>query len=395
MPSKGRAARTILAALAVLGSIAFTQDKVRTSITGTVIDDSTSAPIQNANVFLAHTTLGRGTDSAGRFGITNIPLGFYELAASRVGYTFRSYQITLSESCKKEFEIRLRPSAVRIGEVVVSAPDVTEWEDRLKTFTELFLGKSRLARECKILNPEVLDFIAGENGQFQASARAPLEIDNRALGYHIRFFLRNLSVGRPDVHASVSLLGNDFLTTEGLPEYTELNASTNEEMEHWIDNRSSAFAGSLRHFLSALFRKTVLADGFEMYLTSRLPGVLKDNTEIGSSLVSVGGWKPQTRLVWEEDILVENANTREAQIEYQGWLEVDYKRALIEREYDSIVKPGSDARVSWVRLNKTPITVTADGMITEPFPTIVSGYWAWQRLADALPLDYIPEKDKH
>jgi hypothetical protein len=34
--------------------------------------------------------------------------------------------------------------------------------------------------------------------------------------------------------------------------------------------------------------------------------------------------------------------------------------------------------------------VSSEGEIREPFPLTVFGYWAWERVADALPSDYIP-----
>jgi hypothetical protein len=177
-----------LTAMVFIAGVAISQTTPRVTISGRVVDDSTSVVLQNVDVFVAQTTLDCGTGRNGRFEIKNVPLGSYEIAASRVGYAMRSFRVTLTESGGKEFEIRLR-----LGEVVVSAAEPVEWKKQLERFTVLFLGKTRNAEQCKILNPEVLDFT--ESGRvFSATARAALEIDNLALGYHFQFYLTRFNV---------------------------------------------------------------------------------------------------------------------------------------------------------------------------------------------------------
>jgi hypothetical protein len=221
-----------LTALRLAVAAGFSQTTPRVTISGTVVDDSSSVVLENVNVFIAHTTLGCSTDQSGRFEIKNVQPGSYQIAASRVGYSVWSSRVTLGESGRREIAIRLRPSAVRLGEVIVSAADPVEWRKRLEKFKKLFLGPTQNAKRCKIMNPEVLDFT--ENGEaFSAAARAPLEIDNLALGYHIEFFL-TLFMVKPQWS---TLRSYDVLAYEGLPKYIELKASTQEEQERWKENR--------------------------------------------------------------------------------------------------------------------------------------------------------------
>ena len=367
--------RSLIRSLGVLlfaATAVFSQTTPRITITGRVLDDSTLVPLENVNVFLAHTTLGSNTDQNGRFEIRNIPVGSYEIVASRVGYAVRSYRVALSDTARQEFSIRLRAKTIQLGEVLVSDVDPVEWRKQLEIFTQLFLGSTQNATQCKILNPEVIDFRA-EGSTFNATARAPLEIENLALGYRVEFFLSTFVVG-PGIGVQAHVpapaakpTGRGFLTLEGLPKYVEIEPSTVEEERRWRGNRVRAFKGSLRHFLISLFRKELKTEGF----------------------VLNNGW------VTEDDVLGIGQKPNEKIVRFQDELVVAFTREPTDPAFEeaSGVRRirGAVAQVSWLSLNYEAITVNSEGLILERLPTIVHGYWAWERMADALPLDYEPE----
>jgi hypothetical protein len=376
------AARRISAwglALMMVGSASsLSQLTPRVSVSGRVIDDSTHIPVQNANVFIANTTLGCGTDQNGRFQIRNVPVGPCEIVTSRVGYTMRLMRVILSESRKAEFEIELHATNVELGEVVVSAPDPVEWKRGAERFRKLFLGTTRNARECKILNPEVLDFKTDANGAFNASVREPLQIENPALGYHIEYYL-TLFREEESVPTLVAQSRGPVLMFEGQPQYTELKPSSPDDTVLWKENRQRAFKGSLRHFLISLFNRELEREGFIIRLSSGL---------------SVSASDPRALLtVSEADILSEGPKTHEKRLKFKGFLEVEYDGERVEFGYDLLRKKGSDAQVSWIRLNYDAVTIDSRGLIKDWFPTTISGYWAWKRVADALPLDYDPDQE--
>jgi hypothetical protein len=369
-----------LSALLLAVAAGFSQTTDRSTISGTVIDDSTSAVLENVNVFLAHTTLGSSTDRNGHFEIRRVPLGSYEIVASRIGYETRSIRVTLTESGRKGLEIRLPPAAVSLEGVEVAEPDPSEWRTQLEKFTRLFLGASRGAEECKILNPEVLDFSTDERGTLAATARAPLEIDNRSLGYHIQFYLTLFALGKAPYGkpTSVGRIGTKVVTSEGFPKYVEMKAATPQEKQHWKENRLRAFKGSLRQFLISLFNGELKKEGFRMFL---------------EPYVSAAEWNPARREVQQSDILSVGSASYEKIVSFKGILEVEYAREQIEPAYDLLKKKGTEAQVSWLQLNYDAVTVNSRGLIKEWFPTEVYGYWAWLRMADAVALDYEPEPD--
>lgn len=357
--------RTQFALLLVLllsADPAIAQNGASFIVTGRVLDDSTSAPLQNVDVFLANTTLGSGTDRNGRFEIKDVRRGLYELVARRIGYRSRSVRVYLTDSAKSVIELRLTAQPLQLGEIVVSAPDPSGWKSQLERFTRQFLGTTQNAGECKIINAEVLDFEA-QGRILSATARAPLEIENLALGYHIQFILN-----------SYKIRDDQVLTFIGLPRYRNLAESTADEGSRWGENRRRAYNGSLRHFLASLFKRELTADGFTIYL-------------IPDSEANLYHPLPGS----EEDIPCDSAYTGEKTYEYKGVIRVRYEGESPEDGYNL---PGAGMRTpqtSWLRFTYGAITINPGGLVQDwLYPIQISGYMAWERMADALPLDYVP-----
>lgn len=334
------------------------------TLVGHIVDDSTSTPLGNVNVYIANTTLGANTNESGRFEIRNIPPGSYDVVASRIGYLFFTVRVHLRDPQKKEIDIRLKPSNVELNEVVVSAADPAEWRSQLHQFDEYFIGLSKNARECRITNPEVLDFKAGQGDLFEATARKPLEIENLALGYHIQFYLATFRVQ------------NETMKFEGLPKFTELVPASAKEEKRWKENRMAAYRGSLRHFLSSLFNRRLRDDGFAI-------------SQI--DFLELHGVSSARKVVTEDDVLYPSSWPTQKTLRFGGLLEVEY-RGDVEDGFNLLRKPGSMWQISWLALNYYSVAISERGDISEPFPTKTYGYWSWRRVADMLPLDFEPEK---
>ena len=340
------------------------QQKPQGSVVGRVLDDSTSTPLSNVNVYIANTTLGGSTDSNGRFEIRNIPLGSYEIVASILGYCVSSSRVVVKEGGTKAVELRLKPTSLEVSEVLISAPDPSEWRKQLQRFKDLFLGTTPFSKECTLMNGENLDFVENEPISFAATARAPLKIENVALGYHIEFVLKVFKVV------------NDVMTVEGLPRYTEMKPSSEAESKRWRENRMHAYRGSLRHFLTCLFRKELTRSGFAAH-------------ELGS--LQLDQQVMSRKIVTEDEILQDNSADYKT-VAFRGYLEVEYA-GEVDAGFNLLRKSGTIAQVSWLALNTYTITITERGLIDESFPTKTWGYWAWKRTADALPLDFEPDQE--
>jgi hypothetical protein len=284
--------------------------------------------------------------------------------ASLLGYSVFSSRVVTKEAGMKSIDIRLKPFSLEVGEVLISAPDPTEWRRQQARFKDLFLGTTPFSKECTLTNAEVIDFEENAPVSFTATARAPLKIENLALGYHVDFVLKTWKVA------------NDVMTLEGLPKYTELNPADEAQAKRWKENRMRAYRGSLRHFLSCLFRKELTKNGYTIHELGSL--------QIDQQVVS--------RKILLEDEIIQDETANYKTVAFRGYLEVEYA-GEVDPGYNLMKRTGVTGQVSWLALNTFTITITEQGLINESFPTKVYGYWAWKRTADALPLDFEPEKE--
>lgn len=231
----------------------------RMSVSGTVIDTQTGTPLHLVNVFLANTTIGDATDKEGRYLIENIPPGMYELVVTMIGYEAQKKKVELSNNRNVTLHFSLNPKILEGEEVVVTAEDAKEWQKNLRIFESVFFGVKEFAKECKLLNPEVLDFnYEWDSGHFRASAEQPFRVINHAPGYKVTVVQETFFVILEKTQTSLLTVENvsykkEALLFNGAIRFEELTAVDNDEKQAWIENRLLAYRGSQRHFLRALW----------------------------------------------------------------------------------------------------------------------------------------------
>lgn len=362
--------------LLVCATTVFSQAVPTAILKGTVLDDSTSMVLENADVFISQTTLGFATDKRGRFEIKNVPLGSYELIASRLGYQMRSMRVVVSQSSPEDLRVTLQPKSIAMSEVAVTATEPREWKAQLQKFKKLFLGESENANMVRLLNPEVLDFTTGESAEFEATARMPLEIDNLALGYHLQFIMERFVVNKTSPIAGGTFNDRQYLMCRGRERFTELTPSSVEERARWNVNRMQAYRGSFRYFLISLFRGELATEGF-------IIGLIPQQT---SNRWSTGF----VESISERDILSDGAAPYEKILHFTGTLLVKYVGKPIDPRKQLLDADGPAEHVSRVGLNYESIRINSQGAVKDWSPTRLYGDWAGSRIADALPLDYKP-----
>jgi len=367
-----RSLRVFLCAVGALSGLLFApfawgQSVPRTSLVGQVVDGSTGQPVPYVNVYIAGSTLGSATDERGHFAIHGIPVGVHEVVASHIAFSAYASRIRLREGEDRTIKISLEPRAVELGEVEVISEDPTEWRKSLATFRRLFLGSTRNASLCTIQNPEVLDFPKGESGDFMAVSRAPLNLENKALGYAVEYVLDSFS------------FDGTYIRISAKPRYAPLEPSSEQERGFWERNRLRAYKGSQRHFLVSLVQGRLLEEGFRV-------------VEI-EALGKMPRLEVRTIVDWER-IVSPATSSYEATVHFDNFLEVEYVYEDIETGYDLLRRGQSERQTSWIKLTGAGITVSVEGDIREPFPLTVLGYWAWERAADSLPSDYIPPAEE-
>jgi TonB-linked SusC/RagA family outer membrane protein len=105
-------------ALLGAGNAAWAQDG---NITGTVLDSETEETVPGANVVIDELQQGTATDAQGAFELSGIAPGDYTLTVSYLGYQSTSTSVTVEAGETTDVEIMITPSAVQLGDVVVTA----------------------------------------------------------------------------------------------------------------------------------------------------------------------------------------------------------------------------------------------------------------------------------
>jgi TonB-dependent SusC/RagA subfamily outer membrane receptor len=111
---------TISAAL-VLSSAVASGAQQRGQVSGTVVSETTGDPVGAVQVFIDGTTRGTITRADGTFTIGNLPTGAHTVVARSIGYqTYRQAAVPATPGATTPLQIRLRPAAVALQEVVVT-----------------------------------------------------------------------------------------------------------------------------------------------------------------------------------------------------------------------------------------------------------------------------------
>jgi len=147
----------VLVALLALAVPASAQE--RGSVSGTVREAATMAPLAGAQMQIDGTNFGGLTTAEGRFLILNIPPGTYTLRATFIGYGPVAHEFTVAGGGTAELDFELATSALALDELVVTATgqqrkrelgnavgdiDVTEVRDiaPINNISDLLQGRS-------------------------------------------------------------------------------------------------------------------------------------------------------------------------------------------------------------------------------------------------------------
>ncbi|ARA92937.1 hypothetical protein AWN76_007010 [Rhodothermaceae bacterium RA] len=342
------------------------------TLTGRVLDAATGAPLPGANVFLAHTLRGTSTDSAGVYRIAGVAPGAYELVVSIVGYHDQALPLDVRPADRLlTQDVRLAPAVYELDAVEVTARPPRRWRQRYAEFEALFLGPSPNAAQTEILNPYVLDFERSNLGNvLTATAAAPLQIENHALGYRLTFQLERFEWDRKA----------RLLTYSGRPRFEEMTPQSPEQAARWAEARAQTYLGSLRHLLRALAHDRVEQEHFQV-----MEDFTRERTDIETDayyVTDVIEVKPITR----DDVLFPRETPGAFGLSFEGYLRVVYTQHRHGWTYRRDWKP--DEQVSWLKMNTLLATIYEDGYLFPPGALQVHGAMADERVADLLPREY-------
>jgi hypothetical protein len=373
------------------------------TITGRILNQADKKPVANASVFLANGTIGSRTAEAGTFLLQNIKPGKYQLVVSIVGFVAYSQTIQVAKSNMVLPDIEISPKTIALQEVSVKFDP--NREKNLQLFKDEFLGKSDIAKECKLLNPEILDISYDDaTGTLTASSDDFLVIENDALGYKVNYLLTNFLLNNKDPNA-------EEIHYEGSILFEEMKG-TPEQKHGWEKNREEVYQNSAVHFFRSALKNRLDEEGFSVHQIAiynnpqRPPDSLikaKISFFKNSKRDSLSYWTKKSKLPKNLQTLMRYPLTGKEIIKPSGMpgeyalgcendaLYIAYNKNHhfhIENSFNHLDASNTEATV--VHFVTPYAFIEENGGITNPNSVSFDGVWARNRIAEELPVNYEP-----
>jgi hypothetical protein len=385
----------------------------QTQLSGVVINGQDNSALPSASIFINNSTRGTTSNNDGKFVITGITETNFELVVSYTGFTTVSIRIN-AENINSFHRIKLFPKKIDLNEVVVMPAEKDGWEKWGKFFTENFIGTSAFASRCKIENPKVLRFFYDKkNSILKAYAHGSLIISNNALGYIIRYQLEEF----------LYEVKTRQVTYFGYTSFEDMQGRSRHREQRWEKNRKEAYYGSIMHFMRSLYRDKTLEEGFEArekirvsYNDSAYKQLYRDGNISKTAIVDTNTYtvvagpdRPFTTVPAYIDLYNKrpfsfaaaafmDTATKQKKFFFENMLQVIYKNAKESVEYvQQAMRPNSSRTFQnseFYLVTDDPLLIEENGLYFNPINMMSSGYWGWCKMAEMLPSDYEPEKDK-
>ncbi|MES2807935.1 MAG: carboxypeptidase-like regulatory domain-containing protein [Bacteroidota bacterium] len=349
-----------------IGVLAQTQN-----LSGRVTDDKGQA-LNGATVFIGGSDRVTQADENGLFKFASVPQGTFKLSAQMLGYESLTENIIVSNAPVK-VEFKLQPKYIALAKVTIGKRSKTD--ANLELFKQTFLGTSDNARQCVILNPQVINFSTKKN-LLLADADQFLIIDNHRLGYRIHYLLQDFGYNKAE---DIALYHGEF-------SFEEMQG-TDEQKSQWAKNRLQTYQGSFMHFLRSVYANNTLENGFitrPMYGYKRLK---VDDVTIDPDMAVI-----KDRLV-QFDSLITVIDTGFVSFKFR-MLYVNYAPekagAFALNKSDKKKNKYSDSKTSILKLSTEQAIIDEKGSHTDYRDFYIHGNWATARVGDQLPVEYKP-----
>ncbi|MFK8059215.1 MAG: carboxypeptidase-like regulatory domain-containing protein [Polaribacter sp.] len=385
-------------------------------IRGTVYD--IKGPLEGAAVYFNNTMIGTTANEKGEFSIP-VKEGQHQLIISYLGYKTISYALNTA-TYNKPLTFALVEEENMLDEIIIKKTVYDdEWKYNLQRFEQEFIGRTELAKDCKIVNPKVLHFNYNAKEQIlTAIPRKPLEIIHKGLGYKIIYDLVDFTINK------------NYVSYLGYSRYEQLKGSKRKQ-KRWKKNRLQAYNGSAVHFYKSAMQDKIYEEGFIVNQFKRVANperpsekeIKKARALVRLSRSSINFTKkidtPKTaidsallvlrkvRLPKFKDYLYKSKVPQSEIIsikdnipylEFKDNIMVVYTKEKEEEGFilrNAFSKPRKATfQTSSIIPLERPSAISKDGTLYNPLDIYYEGYWGYEKFGNMLPLDYVPVSSK-
>lgn len=230
----------------------------QTKLSGFIYKAKDSTAIYGASIYFDATSIGVSTNNEGFYQISSSHESTSPLIVSSLGYqklTIHNYS-----GLTKLPDIYLNEETNHLDVVYLEA-DPWSRKKKLAIFKREFLGRTSAAGKCKIINEEVLELNYRPSIKtLTAQANQDLIIENRFLGYKIKYNLTNFEVKFSTGSSGLSLVQSVYY--EGSSFFEELRKKPRRK---YLRNRKNSYSGSGLHFMRALGTKKLNENKFRIF----------------------------------------------------------------------------------------------------------------------------------
>jgi hypothetical protein len=385
------------------------------TIKGRIINQADTKPVENASVFISNATIGDKTGKDGTYTLTNIKAGKYELVVSIIGFDIYKQTLIVENNNITLPDITIYPKSIGLNEIKIKPNADPDRQRNFDWFKDEFLGKTALAKECRIVNPELLDLNYDErNGILTARSIDFLIIENKALGYRIKYLLTDFMLNNYDEKDKTFSYAGSVL-------FEKMKGTADEE-EQWKTKRQEVYEGSQMHFLRSVLNNQIEQNGFRVLRLAiirnplrpsdslineqiRIYTSLKDDKGKHEFKDSLARWTKKLRLpqILQQKLL-QVPLTKDDIVKHTGQrglyaLEAGGNDALfITYNKYHYFRTGAISHLSdadntsgtLVSFNTRAALFDNNGSVTTPLSLSYDGIWIRNRLAGLLPVDYEP-----
>jgi len=380
-----------------------------------VIKDKRGEVLPGAGVYVSGYKIATSSDNNGAYKLL-LKAGNYDILVQLIGYKALNKNVIIAGKDVK-LDLVLEESITQLAEVTIK-PDPNR-AYYIALFKDFFIGTTPNAVQCKLINPNVLiiDYDQ-DNALLTVKSNQFLIIENKALGYRIKYLINNFEYSRK----------TNIVYYQGYPTYEDLKGSRRKKAA-WDKMRLTAYLGSPQHFFKSLYHKKATEEGFIINKLKSIPNsnrpkdslinasirrFTQAQTLTGNIHLTVGDslnyWMRKKNLPKEVSVLSKAPVLQDTlarltsepaiqEINFTDKLYVVYTKetedaAFTGRLSFSISRPPEyfGHQISTITLQQPPVYFYENGGIYNPRSMLFSGYWAWEKIADSVPMDYLPPK---
>ncbi|QQL48402.1 carboxypeptidase-like regulatory domain-containing protein [Mucilaginibacter ginkgonis] len=375
------------------------------TITGKVTIKSTGEPLSHASVFLSNATFGTSTAADGTFALYNVKPGQYELVVTSLGYEDYLQTIVVGKN-PITIKAEVVPKVTQLREVMITSGG--SWKRNYEQFLKDFIGDTPDGKLCKIINPKDLNLLNHKTKKYlEGYSYDFLDIDNYAIGYKLRILLKEFK--------SDNL--NHIISWTGKVLYQELPGTAAQKAK-WAARREEIYYGSAMQFYRSLIHNTMDKDGFVIRILQRKPNLQRPSEELiqqkldkfkaAGNRDSVMFWAKLEELPKYDEHLIRQPLKVDNVLHptqmpgiyamaFPGCLYVVYTKKKETFDFKDLYRPldMENFETSIITLYNDYVLFDDNGVVVSPGNTLYEGNWSLSKVAQLLPVDYLPEGVKN